>query len=260
VSSAEPDFPYPLNVLRRVLALEGVPSDALHYGLFEREGESLEAAQERSTALLLERLPPPPARILEVGIGLGATLDRLRRLGYRAVGITPDGAQARLASARFEGLPIRVASLEGYDTTERFDVVLFQESSQYIESGTLWARTRALAAPGGRVLVIDEFALAPVDRPGALHRLDRFLEAGKQEGFRLEEELDRSRQAAPTVDWFLRRIPIHRASIERDLGVAGEKLDELLASGAAYRNSYASGEYGYRLLSFRGPDVRFAAD
>lgn len=255
MSAPDGDFPYPLNVLRRVLALEGVSTDALHYGLFEQPTEPLEAAQERSTANLLERLPPPPRRVLEVGIGLGATLDRLRRLGYAAVGITPDAAQARIARERFGlQLPIFVSPFEAYEDSLPYDVLLFQESSQYIESGMLWSRARRLTAPGGCALVLDEFALLPVERPGALHRLDDFRRAASAGGFVLEEELDFSRQAAPTVDWFLARLPTHRARIERELGVERSRFDALLESGAAYRDLYRSGHYGYRLLQFRRND------
>jgi SAM-dependent methyltransferase len=248
------DFAFPLNVLMHVLAREGQGGDAMHYGLFEREGETLAAAQERSTALLFERLPPPPGRVLEVGSGLGATLERLRRSGYDAVGITPDASQARAARDRFgEGFPVRVAPLESFEDASRYDVVVFQESSQYIESRGLWSRVARLAAPGGLVLVLDEFALLPVDRSGALHRLDAFLAAAAAEGFVVEEHLDLSLQAAPTISWFLERLPRHRASIASELPVAAPQLDALLESGAAYRELYRGGDYGYRLLRFRAP-------
>src|SRR4051812_17622954 len=95
------DFYYPLNVFMHVLTKEEGRVDDLHYGLFESPDESIGAAQARSTELLLSRLPPPPARILEVGIGLGTTLDRLVRLGYDALGITPDAQQIAIARARF---------------------------------------------------------------------------------------------------------------------------------------------------------------
>ncbi len=255
MSAPDGDFPYPLNVLRRVLALEGVATDALHYGLFELPDEPLVDAQARSTARLLERLPPPPRRILEVGIGLGQTLDRLLRLGYDAVGITPDAAQARIARQRFgPDLPVRESKLETFEDAQPYDVLVFQESSQYIESAALWNQARRAARPGARAIIFDEFALLPVDRPGALHRLDEFLAMAAAAGFVLEEEIDVSHQAAPTVDWFLARLPTHRVRIERELGVERERFDALLESGEAYRDLYRSGHYGYRLLQFRRND------
>src|SRR5437588_4097562 len=133
----------------------------LHYGLFERADESIDAAQERSTELLLSRLPPPPARLLDVGVGLGTTLARLIELGYHAEGITPDAQQATMAA-----VPVTVTSFEEYgappsrrldrrrpaaaegakdgdrtageDAGVPFDVILFQESSQSIDSDALF--------------------------------------------------------------------------------------------------------------------------
>ncbi len=223
----------------------------MHYGLFADPGDSILVAQERSTELVLSRLPPPPARLLEVGIGLGTTLARITDLGYAAEGITPDPAQAVAAASRFGGrIRAHTAPFERFETTSRYDVVLFQESSQYIASESLFRRIRALAAPGARVVVLDEFALRPVDGPGSLHRLDGFLRVADGEGFRLEEEVDVTRQAAPTIDYFLDRIPRHRDALERSLGLEPAQLDELLASGRGYRERYRDGTYGYRLLRF----------
>jgi SAM-dependent methyltransferase len=223
----------------------------MHYGLFEEPGESIATAQERSTELLLSRLPPAPASLLEVGIGLGTTLARLTELGYAAEGITPDPAQEAAAAARFGGrIRLHTAPLEHFSTSNRYAVFLFQESSQYIPSEALFRKVRALAAPGARVVVLDEFALRPVDGPGALHRLEGFLRAANGEGFRLHEEVDLTRQAAPTIDYFLDRIPRHRDALEESLGLEPARLDELLASGRAYREKYRDGTYGYRLLRF----------
>jgi SAM-dependent methyltransferase len=246
------DFPFPLNVLLTVLEREEGSVRAMHYGLFETPGEPIAVAQERSTELLFSRLPPPPARLLEVGIGLGTTLARLTEKGYVAEGITPDAIQAAAAKARHgERIRVHTTPLERFETANRYDAVLFQESSQYIESGALFRKVSTLSAPGGRVVVLDEFALRPVEKAGALHRLDLFLEAAAWEGFRLEEDLDVSKQAAPTIDWFLEHIPKRREEVARDLNVTPDQVDALVTSGRVYRELYASGDYRYRLLGFQ---------
>jgi SAM-dependent methyltransferase len=246
------DFPYPLNVFLHVLSREEGRIVALHYGLFESKQEDIGPAQDRSTAMLIERLPPPPASLLEVGIGLGSTLDRLTRLGYDAEGIGPDERQVSAARALFgPKLRAHAAAFETFETTRRFDAVVFQESSQYIESDVLFRRTRALANPGAVVVVLDEFSLRPVEGPGALHRRDRFLEAALAHGFRAEEEVDLSAAAAPTVDYFLERLPRYRESLSAALDLDDERIDALIESGRRYRDLYASGAYGYRLLRFR---------
>ena len=224
---------------------EGVAPTYLHYGLFEHPGDRLVFAQERSTELLLSRLPPPPCRILDVGIGLGTTTAWLRLKGYEAFGITPDEHQIAMAREKYEGLPFRCAAFETLESDRTFDVLLFQESSQYIDSEALFAKAATLAP---RVLVIDEFALQPIDEEGALRSLEGFLAAAARHGFKVAEELDLSAKAAPTMDYFTDRIPAYRDRLIADLGITDEQLEHLIESGVKYRQRYADGVYGYRLV------------
>lgn len=216
---------------------------SLHYGVFERAGDTLLGAQERSTELLLSRLPPPPASLLEVGIGLGTTLSRLLSLGYEAEGITPDEHQIAMAA----GLPVTCAAFETFDPGRTYDALVFQESSQYIESEALFSRA-AMLAP--QVVVLDEFALQPIAEEGALHSLPAFLTAAARHGFLLSEELDLSAKAAPTMDYFTDRIPAYRDRLIADLGITNEQIEHLVDNGVKYQERYRSGAYGYRLLTF----------
>lgn len=244
-------LPFPLCVLARVIERRAGRVTSLHYGLFERPDDSLAEAQERSTALVFEKLPPPPCSVLEVGIGLGETLARLVASGYDAEGITPDTTQLEIARSRVGDLRIHAVPLEGFTSPHRFDAILFQESSQYLESGALFDRVHSLASPDGMVLVLDEFAVRPIDEPGALHRLDTFLEAAAAHRFREEERMDLSQAAAPTIDYFLENIPALRETLIADLALDPAQLDGLLESGRNYRERYRSGDYGYLLLRFR---------
>lgn len=217
----------------------------LHYGLFESQEESILVAQERSTQLLLERLPPPPASILEVGIGLATTLDLLVQLGYDAAGITPDEEQIAMVRSRFDNrLRVDCAAFETFDPGGAFDVILFQESSQYIDSEALFSRAEGLAL---RVVVLDEFALRPLDPPG-LHSIAGFLAAAARHGFAAVEDIDLSAKAAPTVAYFLRHIPSYRQRLIDDLGLTNDQVEDLMVSGQRYLQRYLDGDYGYRLI------------
>jgi SAM-dependent methyltransferase len=234
------DFYYPLNVFMHILLLEEGRVDALHYGLFEGD-DSIAAAQERATDLLFSRLPPPPARVLDAGCGLGTTLARLLHAGYDAEGITPDEKQIAFAGRDFPIRRIRFEEVEG-----RWDVIVFQESSQYIDSEALFARASKIAP---RVLVIDEFTIR--EGPEAtLHSLREFLDAAARHGFAKTEEIDLTEKAAPTIDFFNLRLPAFRQSLIADLGITGQQVDDLVASGVRYRQFYRDGVYGYRLLQF----------
>lgn len=220
----------------------------LHYGLFEHPDDRLFTAQSRSTELLISRLPPPPCSILEVGIGLGTTMALLVALGYHDVeGITPDEHQIAMVRERYAGMPVRRAAFETFDPGRTYDLILFQESSQYIEADLLFARAAALAP---RVLVLDEFALEPLDEEGALHSLRDFLDAAAGHGFAVREELDLSAKASPTMEYFMKRIPRYRDRLIADLAISPEQIEALLASGEKYQERFRSGTYGYRLLQF----------
>lgn len=238
------EFYYPLNVFMHVLTHEEGGVAYLHYGLFDKKDESIATAQERSTELLLSRLPRPPARILEVGTGLGTTLARLTRAGYDATGITPDARQIAVLRARYgDELHVEESPFESL-TTSAFDAVVFQESSQYIEARTLFGKAAELTSS---VIVLDEFATGG---GGPLHQLVQFLDAARENGFGKVEELDLSTKAAPTVDYFMQRLPRYRAALIEDLGLKNEQVDELIESGETYRAFYANGTYVYRLLRF----------
>lgn len=246
MSVAYRDFYYPLNVFMHILTHEEGEVPYLHYGIFERADESLADAQERSTELLLSRLPAPPARLLEVGIGLGTTLHRLARMGYAVAGITPDEKQIAVVRERYgNAVDSRCVAFEDFPLVEQFDTVFFQESSQYIDAQALFEKARELTS---HVIVLDEFALRP---GGTLHRYDEFVAAAGQHGFTKTEEVDLSKNAPPSIDYFTERLPRYRDRLIEDLGLTSQQVDELIESGKQYRQSYDDGTYGYRLLQFR---------
>ncbi len=242
------DFYYPLNVFMHILTLEEGGVSYLHYGLFESAGETIGAAQERSTAMVLSRLPPAPARLLDVGIGIGTTLNHLTSRGYDATGITPDTRQVAMAKARYGDVKVEASSFETFPASRTYDSVVFQESSQYINSNALFSKANELTR---HVVVIDEFAAQKLETSGALHSLPEFVDAASQNGFRKTEEVDLSSKAAPSIDYFRKRLPLYREELIKDLGITSQQVDELIGSGERYRDLYTRGIYVYRLLQFR---------
>jgi SAM-dependent methyltransferase len=247
------DFAFPLNVYARALELEEGQAEYLHYGLHATPDMPTVVAQRRSTELLWQHLPPP-CRLLEVGIGLGTMLARLSAAGYCVRGIAPDRAQVECARMRHgDALPATCGRIEDFsENVGNWDLLLLQESAQYIDPLDLFAQASRLLAEHGEIIVLDEFALRRA-APGKenLHLLRHFVALAERFGFCVVEQLDLSAQAAPTLDYLLRVVPRHACMLQRDLGVTAEALDALTAANAAYREKYADGRYGYFLLRLR---------
>ena len=60
-----------------------------------------------------------------------------------------------------------------------------------------------------------------------------------------------SDKAAPTIDYFRRRLPRYRRALIADLALTDEQVDHLIANGERYRDHYARGALVYRLLDLR---------
>lgn len=253
-------FSFPLNAYAAMLQWSEGRADSLHYGLFEHAGEPIAVAQQRASDKLWALLPPP-CRVLDVGVGLGTTLERLIGAGYAAHGISPDARQVAAVAARLPGARVEVARLEDLGADRGpWDLMLFQESAQYIEPLALFeAAQRLLAREHATIVVMDEFALERrSDEDRRLHLLSDFVALAQRCGWRLVCDEDLSAAARITVDALLTLSERHRERLVGELGICRNEIDALDASNRRYRECYACGVFGYRLLKFErdAPPVR----
>ena len=136
---------------------------------------------------LLEHLPPPPARVLDVGGGAGHQSFPLAQLGYdvtvldaspamldkarERLALLPDEAQARVTLVDGDG-ERAVDAVNG----ERFDAVLCHGVLGYLDSpDAMVEQVCACAAPGGIVSIMTGNAHASVVRPALERRWDDAL-------------------------------------------------------------------------------------
>lgn len=244
---------FPLNAYARALELEEGQAECLHYGLHDTADIPLVAAQRRSTDLLWRHLPPP-CRLLEVGVGLGSLLQRLNAAGYSAQGIAPDPAHLACARMRHgNALPAACGRFEDFsEDAGSWDALLLRESAQTIEPLDLFTGASRLLSEHGEIVLLDEFALRRI-APGreSLHVLHQFTALAQRFGFGIVEQFDLSAQAAPTLDYLLRVLARHAATLQGDLGFAANTIETLRAGLAAHRQRYAEGRCGYFLLRLR---------
>ncbi|MEX0860418.1 MAG: class I SAM-dependent methyltransferase, partial [Cucumibacter sp.] len=160
-------------------------------------------AQERHVDKLLSLLPPPPARVLDVGGGTGEMAARLAGLGYTVEMITPSATQAGLARQRLGGkAKVIEARFEAFEGEGPYEVCLWSESFQYVPMRDSLPRTRRLIVPGGTVVIADCFrreSFAGGRAPGGGHRWPAFLEAAGAEGFEIVSDEDVTEAVAPSM-------------------------------------------------------------
>ena len=148
---------------------------------------------------VLTLLPPPPARVLDLGVGTGWTSVLLARRGYDVVGqdIAPDMvalAERNRAAAGDVALRFVVRDYEQLSFTGEFDAALFYDALHHAEDerAALAGAYRALR-PGGVCLTVEPgrghaaSARATAERFGVTEKdmpPERIIALGRALGFR----------------------------------------------------------------------------
>jgi SAM-dependent methyltransferase len=115
-------------------------------------------------AYVRDSLPPPPARVLEVGAGEGELALALAGAGYDVLAIDPAATAP----------PVQpVALLELSEPDASFDAAVACVSLHHVEPlEESCARLADVVRPGGR-LIVDEFDIDQFDEPAAQWWIDR---------------------------------------------------------------------------------------
>lgn len=259
-------LPFPLNVYGLTLALEFGTAEHLHFGVY---GESSAApkgyrdAQTRAQELLRTLLPPTPARILEYGFGSGALAAQLGASGYELTAISPLLEEHRAAQERGAvGVRYLHGDLASLALEEDFDVLLLQQSAQYLDPLQLLVRANACLKEGGQLLIADEFLLDDSTRkPQPRPLLANFLRLAQRCGFSAERQRDLGRQVAPGLVEFARLLSKHAASLCERLDINAEQLAQLQAQLETMAAQYQHALLGYTLLDLRrGPRLEEQAE
>jgi len=237
---------FPLNVYAWSLHLAGQPVEYLHYGLWESgdQEQDIYRCQARASEYLFSRLPQPPAHLLEVGIGLGASARRLVAQGYQYNGVTPDNTQILYTRHTHRKSPIEVERgyFQRYTHPSWVDVILFQESAQYIPPSEIFRQCKRLLKPGGDIILMDEIPT------GLMVNLVHSVGAW---GFDLIAHEELTAQATPSIPHLIAIIQRHYDLLQYELNVTAQRLDQLLRSLDKRRQAYMSGEYTYQFIHLR---------
>lgn len=135
-------------------------------------------------AFVRANLPPPPARVLEVGAGDGELADALAIAGYDVVAIDPEPAGANVRACALHALDEPAASFDAATA-----IVSLHHVDPLAES---LRRLAEVVKPAGTVLV-DEFDVAAFNISAAAWWLERRRSLSADDVATAEELVDKHR-------------------------------------------------------------------
>jgi SAM-dependent methyltransferase len=250
-------LPEPFCYYREILK-----SDHLHFGLWreDRPQLSMEEAQQAMFEYLLSFFPPAPAQILDVGCGLGLSAELLSQKGYRVTAIAPSPEMIQYARQTYGGSGAQFRVLGFFDEDEvvfsegKYDVLLFQESVQYVSPiDDVLKKARRLLRADGFLIIGDEICYDESIKPEtSVHLSKDFIIALSENGFRITENKRIGEEIFPTYDFVIRELAKNRDRITAECGgkvVAG--IDFFIDGWKRQKTWNLEGKTGYEIFVAR---------
>ena len=179
----------------------------LHYGYWPADLDvninNLRIAQEKYTDFLISHIPAGAQTILDVGCGSGQTAKRLIEMGHKVACVSPNPTlNKKVRQLLGDSVRIYECRYEDLETDDKFDLVLFSESFQYMKVDKAMAKTSQILSPTGWLLICDIFKkdIDGVKNTGGGHRLSRFYRYIANLPFNPVEDLDITDFTSPNLD------------------------------------------------------------
>lgn len=179
----------------------------LHYGYWtsglDVDIGNLHTAQENYTNFLISHIPDSVRTILDVGCGTGQTAKKLVDMGYKVDCVSPSAFLAEQGRSLLGNKSeIFECPYELLETENRYDVIMFSESFQYVALEKGLEKTASLLNDDGYLLICDVFerGIKGNNVLGGGYRLARFYELIAHYPFELVTDIDITEETAPNLD------------------------------------------------------------
>ena len=182
-------------------------TEDLHYGYWPK-GETatiqnFAKAQEAHSKLIIDHIPETTKRILDIGSGSGNLALKLINKSYQVDCVIPSKFLAEQVQAKLGNKStIHICGFEDVPDSEKYDLILFSESFQYVKLGESLKKIPDMLSPNGYLLICDFFRRdVPGKSPlGGGHSWKGFQETISKLPFKQITDIDISNETAPTID------------------------------------------------------------
>ena len=188
------------------LAKYFLKTDYLHYGYWTDDLaldiSNLAKAQENHSRFLMAHLPEKIKTILDVGCGTGKLASVLTEKGYQTDCVAPSRLLTDYARAMLGEGHVFTSRYEDFQTENRYDLILFSESFQYVVVPAVWDKTLNLLNQNGYLLIMDFFKTDAegVSPLGGGHDLKGFYDTVARLPFQPIKDIDITKETAPNLD------------------------------------------------------------
>ena len=181
--------------------------DHLHYGYWTSDIgvdiANLHLAQDEYVKFVISHIPDGVKTILDVGCGTGQIAGKLLDMGYEVDCVSPSPFLKKHAGELLGNRSKIFRCLyENLRTANRYDMILFCESFQYIGLEQALSNTDKFLNTGGYLLICDVFK-KDINGKGLMgggHKLTKFYDLIAEYSFKLIENVDITEETAPNID------------------------------------------------------------
>ena len=249
-------LPPPFNYYRLIC-----DSDHLHFGLWLPDdlGLTAEGAQERMFEKLGSYLPEPPAKILDVGCGLGFSAHLLASKGFTIMAIDSSPAHIEYAKKMYGNGGANFRRLDYFDNEDAvfgegvYDALFFQESLQCLHPlHEVMRKARYLLKDRGVVIIGDEICYDQTIKPEtAVHMARDIYAALSENGFRIIENNKVGKHVIPACEVAIDRLTKRFEDVLSllDDPNAESNLRFLLEGWTKRKSWHESGRFGYEIFA-----------
>ena len=182
-------------------------TEYLHYGFFDDELPAdianLAKAQQNYADFLMSHIPTGTKTILDVGCGSGKFASELIKKGYTVDCVSPGTILTNHARGVLgDKVQIYQSKFEDVKTDNKYDLILFSESFQYIPMDNSFTNGLNALNSGGHIMISDFFQIDVEGKSplGGGHNFKEFQEIIKKYPVKLIKEQDITKETAPTID------------------------------------------------------------